>query len=366
MRHPLRQLALHPLRHLALHPPRHLVLHRKWPHLARRPSPALRRKWQRRRSRHSGLPALPLARRPTSPRDRRGRPRERSRLPSKSSGQPPVPANAEVRRGRRCVPGCATIWRARGRSRQDPSARIGRNPNQGNQAFQLAGRGGNPAIAGRALRNPAFADRPNRAGPAGRALARATFQGSFAARHAGRFADRGRDRDWRRHHRYIPALVIGWAGPLFWPYAYDDFVSYTFYPYAYDTFWPSAYDDVYASMFGPYAPGPGPAPMRQSDDRRAQAAHVLPAARTVGADLCSGQTAGLTDWPIERIAQTIQPDDAQRAALDELKDATAKALDILKASCPTELPSTPTGRIAAMHDAARGHAASGAHGATRA
>jgi hypothetical protein len=52
----------------------------------------------------------------------------------------------------------------------------------------------------------------------------------------------------------------------------------------------------------------------------------------VEADLCSGQTAGLTDWPIERIVQTVEPDDAQRAILDELKDATAKALDILKAA----------------------------------
>src|SRR5207244_9872503 len=65
-------------------------------------------------------------------------------------------------------------------------------------------------------------------------------------------------------------------------------------------------------------------------------------------DLCSGQTAGLTDWPIERIAQTVEPNDAQRAVLDELKDATAKALDILKAACPTSLPSTPTGRVEAM------------------
>src|SRR5262245_49053026 len=70
--------------------------------------------------------------------------------------------------------------------------------------------------------------------------------------------------------------------------------------------------------------------------------------RSVEADLCSGQTAGLTDWPIERIAQTVEPNDAQRAVLDELKDATAQALDILKAACPTALPSTPTGRIAAL------------------
>ena len=47
--------------------------------------------------------------------------------------------------------------------------------------------------------------------------------------------------------------------------------------------------------------------------------------------------------------RTVGPDDAQRAALDELKSATTAALDILKASCPTELPSTPTGRMDAMH-----------------
>jgi uncharacterized protein YicC (UPF0701 family) len=72
------------------------------------------------------------------------------------------------------------------------------------------------------------------------------------------------------------------------------------------------------------------------------------AGRSVEADLCSGQTAGLTDWPIERIAQTVEPNDAQRAILDELRDATANALDQLKAACPTALPSTPTGRIEAM------------------
>jgi LTXXQ motif family protein len=36
-------------------------------------------------------------------------------------------------------------------------------------------------------------------------------------------------------------------------------------------------------------------------------------------------------------------------AVKQLKAATAQALDILKAACPTALPSTPTGRIEAMH-----------------
>jgi LTXXQ motif family protein len=56
----------------------------------------------------------------------------------------------------------------------------------------------------------------------------------------------------------------------------------------------------------------------------------------------------VTDWRINEIAQIVEPDEAQRAGLEELKTAMAKAVDILKAGCPTDLPSTPTGRIEAM------------------
>jgi hypothetical protein len=129
---------------------------------------------------------------------------------------------------------------------------------------------------------------------------------------------------------------------MFWPYAYDDFVDYTFYPHAYDTFWPYAYDDLYEGAFGRYAQGYGGTYATVGRSSKSGGA------RAIGADLCSGQTAGLTDWPIERIAQVVEPDDAQRAALDDLKGATAKALEVLAAACPTALSSTPTGRIEAM------------------
>jgi hypothetical protein len=198
------------------------------------------------------------------------------------------------------------------------------------------------------LRNPTLAGRfGNRPGGTleGRALARATFQGGFA------------NHWWKhRHHRFFkPAFVIGFVGPLFWPYAYYDFVDYTFYPYAYDTFWPSAYDDVYAGMFGPYALGYGGGGSYRTAGRPQGGAYSAApgggraAGGPVATDVCTGQTAGLTDWPIDRIAQTVEPNDAQRAALDELKSATATALDILRAACPTDLPSTPTGRLDAMH-----------------
>jgi hypothetical protein len=89
------------------------------------------------------------------------------------------------------------------------------------------------------LRNPFFANRP--------ALAHATFRGRFA-----QFPG-------RHHRRFGPIIVVGFVGALFWPYAHDDFLDYTFYPYAYDTFWPSAYDDVYDGILGVYGSSTGPA-----------------------------------------------------------------------------------------------------------
>jgi hypothetical protein len=38
--------------------------------------------------------------------------------------------------------------------------------------------------------------------------------------------------------------------------------------------------------------------------------------------VCSNDAAQLTDWPIERITEIVQPTDAQRPALDELGAAS--------------------------------------------
>jgi ABC-type transporter MlaC component len=264
----------------------------------------------------------------------------------------PSPRNNQARQ--RGPGNAATVGAAAGAAAAAQSAHVGRNaaqqqnatqPNQLSRTAPSAARAASNARAfsGGVLRNQAFANLSAARDPSARALAGSTFQGRFF------------DPQWRRHRPF--PIVIGWIGPLFWPYAYDDFVDYTFYPYAYDTFWPYAYDDFYDGMFGAYAEGYGGTyaavgPPEGYGGRRSARAHdgtgSSAGGRSVGADLCSGQTAGLTDWPIERIAQTVEPNDAQRAALEALKDATAKALDILKAACPTALPSTPTGRIEAM------------------
>jgi hypothetical protein len=63
---------------------------------------------------------------------------------------------------------------------------------------------------------------------------------------------------------------------------------------------------------------------------------------------CDERTPGVTDLPIDRIARAVQPTPAQRAALDELKDASVKAGEGLKVDCPTYQTLTPTGRVEAM------------------
>jgi uncharacterized protein YicC (UPF0701 family) len=165
--------------------------------------------------------------------------------------------------------------------------------------------------------------------------------GAFRGRFTTTSTTRG-GRNWWRHGR-----VIGWVGPLFWPYAGYDVFYYTFYPYYEDTFWPYAYDDVYDGIFGPYAYAEPLESGRRS--RRTQTASGSRSGTAgASAQICTQQSPGLTAFPIERIAQTVAPTEVQKALLDKLKDATAKAVDILQAACPTELPSTPTGRLEAL------------------
>lgn len=66
------------------------------------------------------------------------------------------------------------------------------------------------------------------------------------------------------------------------------------------------------------------------------------------AKACAQAKPGLTNLPIERIEDVVDPTADQQAALDRLGEATVKAVSILQAACPDETPLTPTGRLQAM------------------
>jgi hypothetical protein len=243
----------------------------------------------------------------------------------------------------------ASIMTARGgqTSQQNKISQINRNQlnsnhlnsNQVTKNVQGVGRA-------KAIQNTAFASASTH-NAANRALSQSTFKGHFADRNWG-FKHGG----WWWWHRN-PIIVIGWIGPLFWPYAYWDFVDYVFWPYAYDVFWPYVYDDLYVGIFGPYsyegaAYSAGPAYSAAPQPRRVRAA-VSANATATDVVVCSERAAALTEWPIQKIMQAVEPNDTQQAALNELKNAAAKAVDVLQSGCPTVLLSTPIGRVAAMH-----------------
>jgi hypothetical protein len=63
---------------------------------------------------------------------------------------------------------------------------------------------------------------------------------------------------------------------------------------------------------------------------------------------CGGAKAGLSGLAVEKIEDSVQPNDAQSAALDRLDKAMQTAVDTLGKACPTTIPSTPVGRLEVM------------------
>jgi hypothetical protein len=56
----------------------------------------------------------------------------------------------------------------------------------------------------------------------------------------------------------------------------------------------------------------------------------------------------VSDFSFDRIGETVRPTAEQRPALDELRAATARAAETIRAACPAEIPLTPIGRLDAI------------------
>src|SRR6516164_2915386 len=153
---------------------------------------------------------------------------------------------------------------------------------------------------------------------------------------------------WRHAHG-----GFGWVGPVFWPYAYYDFYDYVWWDWGYDPFfWDYGYPDLYAGLFGlydygalsgyaGYLPGyAGPVPLARSS-RASEAATSL-------ADMCGSDSRDIAGFPIERFRDAIQPNDEQSAALDDLANASRKAAETIRNSCPGDVALTAPSRLATM------------------
>jgi hypothetical protein len=164
----------------------------------------------------------------------------------------------------------------------------------------------------------------------------------------------GRDGWWRHRHG-----GYGWVGPLFWPFAYYDISDYAMWGYGDDPlFWDYGYNDIYAGMFAPYdyddlagylpaaAAGPGVAGS-QGTVGRASGSSATATTEQI-AQLCGDDSRDIAGLPIDQIQQALQVNDAQRAALDDLANASVKAAQDIKAACPTQIAATAPSRLAAM------------------
>ncbi|MTW16984.1 hypothetical protein GJ689_12300 [Rhodoplanes serenus] len=58
--------------------------------------------------------------------------------------------------------------------------------------------------------------------------------------------------------------------------------------------------------------------------------------------LCDPRSVGLTQWRVTWIERVVQPKDAQIKALDDLKAASAKAVELFATACPRRAPRLQT------------------------
>jgi hypothetical protein len=134
-----------------------------------------------------------------------------------------------------------------------------------------------------------------------------------------------------------------WPGAYydpFWAYGPDAFLSGIYWPGPSYSAWSNAqYDGLY-DVYGADAPTDVGAPAS------AQQATGATSDMTV---TCSGLAPGVTGLPIDRIiAQAVQPTGNQVQALDDLEIAVDRASEVVKASCPIEVPLTPLDRLDAV------------------
>lgn len=271
---------------------------------------------------------------------------------ARSFARPDIPANRSV------AVGHAPASQALGVTGTTPQSALRNVPHGNLAAAAMAPHGFNAVRSANAV-NRALTAAPVRDAlqttgglrdPATRALVTASV--ATAAWHG--FAGAHQDHWWRHRHG-----GFGWVGPVFWPFAYYDIYDYALWGDGYDpSFWDYGYTDLYAAVFDPYgyddligyaeylpsyvgrSRANAYASMRTDDRAR-------PATLT---QMCGDDRRDIAGLPTDSVAQTIQLNDEQRAALDELASASAKAAQIIKDSCPKDIALTAPARLAAMQD----------------
>jgi hypothetical protein len=184
------------------------------------------------------------------------------------------------------------------------------------------------------IRNAALGPEGSSAGLLGNSVARGQIvaAAALAGWHGGRASS-----GWWRHDDGS----YGWVGPLFWPFAYDDIFGYAILGGG-NRLWDYGYADIYAAVFAPYsADDLAIYAVDGSSGRGHRRSMPLQA-------LCGDAKGDVVPRVFDRMAQLIQPNEIQHAALDDLASASNQAGEIIQASCPAQAASSAPERLAAM------------------
>jgi hypothetical protein len=181
--------------------------------------------------------------------------------------------------------------------------------------------------------------------PARRAAITAAVAGAaFAHQHGGLW--------WRHAHG-----GFGWVGPVFWPYAYNDFNDYAWWGGDTDPFWDYGYGDLYAGLFSPYDYGalsgyagylPGASGATAQARAPKNSGSKDSGSSTTLADMCGNDSKNIAGFPVEQFRSAISPNDQQSAALDDLATASQKASEAIRNSCPHDVALTAPSCLSAM------------------
>jgi hypothetical protein len=70
--------------------------------------------------------------------------------------------------------------------------------------------------------------------------------------------------------------------------------------------------------------------------------------RGMGAGLCNPGAAGFSAWRTSEIERLVRPTDTQKASFDAFKDASEKAVQIMRDACPRDFPTSALDRLNLM------------------
>ncbi len=91
-------------------------------------------------------------------------------------------------------------------------------------------------------------------------------------------------------------------------------------------FWARGFGDVIDGMFLP--------PARQADARSRRVSEMTGSAQRGWENLCGSEAPKAAEATVGRIRQVVQPNEAQQAALSELRAALIRATERIEAACP--------------------------------